>query len=42
MRTILIGAAAIAVSLAGLSAQEREYQPTCNHVSGHLHPEQRD
>ena len=34
MRTILIGAAAIAVSLAGLSAQEREYQPTCNLCPG--------
>ena len=34
MRTILIGAAAIAVSLGGLSAQEREYQPTCNLCPG--------
>ena len=34
MRTTLIGAAAIAVSLAALSAQEREYQPTCNMCPG--------
>ena len=34
MRTTLIGAAAIAVSLAALSAQEREYQPTCNLCPG--------
>ena len=34
MRTTLIGAAAIAVSLAALSAQEREYPPTCNMCPG--------
>ncbi len=34
MRQILIGTAAIVVTLAGLSAQEREYQPTCNMCPG--------
>ena len=34
MKKILIGAAAIVVTLAGLSAQEREYQPTCNMCPG--------
>ena len=32
--TILIGAAAIAVTLAALSAQEREYEPTCKLCPG--------
>jgi mannose-6-phosphate isomerase-like protein (cupin superfamily) len=34
MRTIVIGVAAIVVTLAGVSAQEREYQPTCNMCPG--------
>jgi mannose-6-phosphate isomerase-like protein (cupin superfamily) len=34
MRTILIGTAAIVVAIVGLSAQEREYQPTCNMCPG--------
>ena len=34
MKKILIGAAAIVVTLVGLSAQEREYQPTCNMCPG--------
>jgi mannose-6-phosphate isomerase-like protein (cupin superfamily) len=34
MRKVLIGTAAIVVALAGLSAQEREYQPTCNMCPG--------
>jgi mannose-6-phosphate isomerase-like protein (cupin superfamily) len=34
MRTILIGVAAIVVMYPGLSAQEREYQPTCNMCPG--------
>jgi len=34
MRKILIGTAAMVVMLAGPSAQEREYQPTCNMCPG--------
>ena len=34
MRNILIGTAAMVVMLAGPSAQEREYQPTCNMCPG--------
>ena len=34
MRTLLIGAAAIAICLTGLSAQERDYQPTCKMCPG--------
>lgn len=34
MRTILMGAAAIAFTLVVLSAQEREYSPTCNMCPG--------